>query len=111
MQSTCTGLKRSLIERKSRRAIMEEVNALKLRNNLGEILDRLNSAGSPILISKGRKIRAVLVTPEDFERRFLDVKANEEKELFLKVVRSLRRKKKGNIESGEALRLLRGYKQ
>jgi len=56
MQLTCTGLKRSLIERKSRRAIMEEVNALKLRNNLGEILDRLNSAGNPILISKGREI-------------------------------------------------------
>ena len=58
---------------------MEKVNALKLRNNLGEILDRLNASGEPILVSKGRKIRAVLVTPEDFERRFLDVKAREEK--------------------------------
>ncbi len=46
---------------------MERVNALKLRNNFGEILDRLSSKGDPILISKGRKIRAVLVTPEDFE--------------------------------------------
>ena len=58
---------------------MEEVNALKVRNNLGEILDRLEKTGQPIYISKGRKIRAVLVTPEDFERRFLDVKAEEEK--------------------------------
>ncbi|RLB39499.1 MAG: hypothetical protein DRH12_11390, partial [Deltaproteobacteria bacterium] len=49
---------------------MEEVNALKVRNNLGEILDRLEKTGQPIYISKGRKIRAVLVTPEDFERRF-----------------------------------------
>jgi antitoxin (DNA-binding transcriptional repressor) of toxin-antitoxin stability system len=47
---------------------MEEVNALKVRNNLGEILDRLNEKGEPILISKGREIRAVLVTPEQFKR-------------------------------------------
>jgi len=43
---------------------MEEVNALKIRNNLGETLDRLNDKGEPILISKGRKIRDVLVAPE-----------------------------------------------
>jgi len=35
---------------------MEEVNALKIRNNLGEIFDRLNDKGEHILISKGRKI-------------------------------------------------------
>jgi PHD/YefM family antitoxin component YafN of YafNO toxin-antitoxin module len=39
--------------------IMEEVNALKLRNNLGEILDRLRDKGEPILISKGRKIGCI----------------------------------------------------
>ena len=55
-----------------REGILEEVNALKVRNNLGEILDRLNTRGEPIFISKGRKIRAVLVTPEQFEKRFLD---------------------------------------
>ena len=50
---------------------MGTVNALKVRNNLGKILDRLEKTREPILISKGRKIRAVLVTPEDFETRFL----------------------------------------
>jgi len=54
---------------------MEEVNALKIRNNLGEILDRLNDKGEPIFISKGRIMRAVLVTPEQFERCFLDWQA------------------------------------
>ena len=90
---------------------MEEVNALKVRNNLGEILDRLEKTGQPIYISKGRKIRAVLVTPEDFERRFLDVKAEEEKRKFLEVVRSLRKKKKGRKSSVEVLRRLRGYER
>jgi PHD/YefM family antitoxin component YafN of YafNO toxin-antitoxin module len=88
---------------------MERVNALKLRNNLGEILDRLSTKGDPILISKGRKIRAVLVTPEDFERRFLDLKAKEEKDQLLDLFKSLRKRKKESIQSLKVLRQLRGY--
>lgn len=88
---------------------MERVNALKLRNNLGEILDRLTAKGDPILISKGRKVRAVLVTPEDFERRFLDVMAQEEKDRLLDLFRSLRKRKKESIQSLKVLRQLRGY--
>lgn len=88
---------------------MEEVNALKIRNNLGEILDRLNDKGEPILISKGRKIRAVLVTPEQFERRFLDWQAKEEKKRFLEVVKGLRKGKKESQSSITVLRQLRGY--
>lgn len=88
---------------------MERVNALKLRNNLGEILDRLSAKGDPILISKGRRIRAVLVTPEDFERRFLDVKAQEEKDRLLDLFKSLRKRKKESLQSLNVLRQLRGY--
>ena len=90
---------------------MEKVNALKLRNNLGEILDRLSASGEPILVSKGRKIRAVLVTPEDFEKRFLDVKAREEKEHLLQHFRTLRKRKKEPAGSLEMLRKLRGYEE
>jgi PHD/YefM family antitoxin component YafN of YafNO toxin-antitoxin module len=90
---------------------MERVNALKLRNNLGEILDRLNANGKPILVSKGKKIRAVLVTPEDFEKRFLDVKAREEKERLLQHFKALRKRKKEPASSLEVLRKLRGYEE
>jgi hypothetical protein len=41
---------------------------------------------SPILVSKGGKIRAVLVTPEQFEKHFLDWQAEEEKDRFLDTV-------------------------
>ena len=58
---------------------MQEANALKIRNHLGEILDRLGATGEPVFISKGRKLRAVLVTPQDFEKRFLDYKIKDEK--------------------------------
>jgi PHD/YefM family antitoxin component YafN of YafNO toxin-antitoxin module len=90
---------------------MEEVNALKIRNNLGEILDRLDDKGEPILISKGRKIRAVLVTPEQFEKRFLDYKTQEDKERLLDSLKRLRKKKKGKQSSLSLLRKLRGYEK
>ena len=88
---------------------MEEVNALKVRNNLGEILDRLNDKGEPIYISKGRKIRAVLVTPEQFEKRFLDWRVKEEKERLLDAVKGLRKGKKEKLSSLTVLRRIRGY--
>jgi len=90
---------------------MEEVNALKIRNNLGEILDRLNDKGEPIFISKGRKIRAVLVTPEQFEKRFLDWQVEEEKKRFIETFKNLKEGRKGNLSSLTVLRQLRGYKQ
>lgn len=88
---------------------MEQVNALKIRNHLGEILDRLNATGEPVLISKGRKIRAVLVTPEQFQKRFMDYQAKEEKERFLTLVDRMKKKKKEELDSVEFLRKLRGY--
>ena len=90
---------------------MEEVNALKIRNNLGKILDRLNKSGEPILISKNRKIRAVLVTPEQFERRFLDWQAQDERQRFLAAFKQLKKSRKGNITTLAVLRKLRGYDQ
>jgi PHD/YefM family antitoxin component YafN of YafNO toxin-antitoxin module len=88
---------------------MEEVNALKVRNNLGEILDRLNEKGEPILISKGREIRAVLVTPEQFKERFLDWQTEQEKKRLLERVAGLREKREGKLDSLTVLRRLRGY--
>jgi PHD/YefM family antitoxin component YafN of YafNO toxin-antitoxin module len=90
---------------------MEEVNALKIRNNLGEILDRLDDKGEPILISKGRKIRAVLVTPEQFEKRFLDYQTQEDKDRLLDSLKRLRKKKQKKQNSLTLLRKLRGYEK
>ena len=88
---------------------MEQINALKIRNQLGEVLDRLEATGEPILISKGRKLRAVLVSPKDFEERFLDYRVKEEKKRLFDQLRTLRRKKTASLESIDLLRQLRGY--
>ncbi len=87
---------------------MEEINALKIRNNLDEVLDRLNSTREPIFITKGRKVRAVLVTPDQFEKRFLDWKVEEEKKRIFESIKNLRGRKKVNKNSLEILRSLRG---
>jgi PHD/YefM family antitoxin component YafN of YafNO toxin-antitoxin module len=88
---------------------METVNALKVRNHLGEILDRLSETGEPVQISKGRKIRAVLVTPEQFETRFLDWQAEEDRRRFLERLQELRGRQQGSESSLAVLRKIRGY--
>ena len=88
---------------------MKTVNALKIRNNLGEVLDLLNNTGEPILVSKGRKLRAVLITPEQFKRRFLDYQAEERKRQLLETIRGLRDDSLEKRGSVEVLRELRGY--
>jgi len=88
---------------------MDEVNALKIRNHLGEILDRLNDTGEPVFISKGRKIRAVLVTPEQFQKRFLDWKVKEEKKQLFESITGMRKKRNEKTTSLTVLRQLRGY--
>ena len=88
---------------------MKTVNALRIRNNLGEILEMLNKTGDPILVSKGREIRAVLITPQHFKRRFLDYQAEEEKKQLLKTIEELKENRLEKRDSVEILRELRGY--
>jgi len=90
---------------------MKEVNALKIRNKLGEILDQLSATGEPILVTRGRKLCAVLVTPQDFEKRFLDYKVKEDKKRLLHQMHALRKKKKESTDSMEILRQMRGYNE
>lgn len=90
---------------------MKTVNALTVRNKLGEVLETLDKTGEPILISKGRVVRAVLITPEDFQRRFLDLQAAEDRERLLQSIKEARAGKVGQKSSLEVLRELRGYRQ
>lgn len=88
---------------------MKTVNALKIRNNLGEVLDLLTSTGEPVLVSKGKEIKAVLITPEDFKKRFLDLQAEESKKKLLETIKSIRAGTVIKKKSITVLRELRGY--
>ena len=88
---------------------MRTVNALVIRNRLGEVLDELERTREPILVSRGRRIRAALVAIEDFQARFLDRQAEEERERFLRGVEEARARRVGTRDSLDVLRELRGY--
>lgn len=90
---------------------MKEVPALTLRNRLGEILEQLRKTGEPVLVSKGRKARAVMITPEQFEQRFLVYQAEEKKRELLAKVRASRSARIGRKTSLEVLREMRGYEK
>jgi len=88
---------------------MNTVNALKIRNQFGEVLELLDKEKEPILITKSKKIRAVLIRYEDFQTRFLDKQIEEEKELFYKQVKSHVAPSLIQEDSVLTLRKLRGY--
>ena len=88
---------------------MRTVNALEIRNHLGAVLDDLEETQEPILIAKGKSVRAVLITLNDFQTRFLDRQAEEERDRMLEKIRSLRRKNADGSSSVNVLRKLRGY--
>ena len=89
---------------------MKTVNALTLRNRLGQVLDDLERDGEPILVSRARQVRAVLVSPEDFRLRFVDKQAEEERSRLLQRIRSLRAEPLERRSSLDVLRELRGYR-
>jgi PHD/YefM family antitoxin component YafN of YafNO toxin-antitoxin module len=68
-----------------------------MRDNLGSVLQELEETKEPILVSKGQRGRAVLITPEDFQRRFIDRQAEE-----------LRAPHPGDTTTLDVLRELRG---
>lgn len=88
---------------------MKSVNALTLRNNLGKVLQELEQTQEPVLVTKGGKVKAALVTIQDFQKRFVDQQAQEEKRAWLAKQNSLRAPRIGTSTSLEALRALRGY--
>jgi hypothetical protein len=60
-------------------------------------------------VSKGRKVRAALVGIEDFQRRFVDKQAEEDRERLLRRLLELRAPRVPKETSLDVLRDLRGY--
>lgn len=87
---------------------MRTVNALELRNRLGAVLDDLERTGEPIILSKGRRPRAVLISMEDFNRRFVDRLAEDRQKQLLARVMAARAPGVPGPDSLTVLRELRG---
>lgn len=66
---------------------MDVVNALKIRQSFGAVLKQLEKKGEPILIEKGRKPVAVLISIGTFKERFIDYREQEKRDYILKTAR------------------------
>jgi prevent-host-death family protein len=87
---------------------MRTVSALEIRNRLGAVLDDLERTGEPVIISKGRRPRAVLISVEDFQKRFVDRQTEEQRRVVLERVRAARSARVTDVDSVTILRGLRG---
>jgi prevent-host-death family protein len=87
---------------------MKRVNALALRQSLGKVVASLERTGEPILLEKGRRPVAVLISLRDFEERFVEKAATEARERILEEIDRLARSSIDRTPAVEVLRELRG---
>jgi len=65
---------------------MEKATALELRNSLGKILKKLNKTSQPIVIERNSKPAAVLISLEDYKKRFVDKEADDKRKLMIQEI-------------------------
>ena len=87
---------------------MKLVTAVDVRKALDRMLDDLDSTGEPIIVKDGGAARAVLVSVDDFKRRFSDHQAQEGPRQMLERVQAMRAPA-GPVDTVQLLRDLRGY--
>ncbi|MBI2340866.1 MAG: type II toxin-antitoxin system Phd/YefM family antitoxin [Deltaproteobacteria bacterium] len=66
---------------------MQKTNALKIRQNLGAMLKRLKKTGEPILLEKNREPAAVIISLEDYQKRFADYDADRKREAAVEKIK------------------------
>jgi PHD/YefM family antitoxin component YafN of YafNO toxin-antitoxin module len=86
---------------------MKKTNALALRQSLGSIIDQLCKHGEPILVEKGRKPVAVLISLEDYKKRFVDVAADIQRRELVEKIRKANIKLPPGKSSLEIVREIR----
>jgi PHD/YefM family antitoxin component YafN of YafNO toxin-antitoxin module len=81
------------------------VNALTLRQHFGRVLKDLELANEPIVVEKGKKPVAVLISIELFKKRFLDFQDLEaQRTLYLEFVKSSPKPKQDSLKTLRDLR-------
>jgi prevent-host-death family protein len=69
---------------------MKTVNALKLRQQLGSVLRSMEKSGQPVLIERNSKPAAVLISLDDYQKRFVDREADEKRKQMVEKLLSTR---------------------
>ncbi|MFA5786278.1 MAG: type II toxin-antitoxin system Phd/YefM family antitoxin [Actinomycetota bacterium] len=87
---------------------MQKINALQLRQSLGKAVEALQRSGEPILLERGRKPVAVLISLRDFQERFVEKAAAEARDLILQQMDALATASVDPTPAVDVLRELRG---
>ena len=87
---------------------MRSVNALQLRQSLGKVVAALQRTGEPIILEKGRKPVAALISLRDFQERFVEKAAAEARKRILAEMDKLATESVDKTPAVEVLRELRG---
>ncbi|MBI5505105.1 MAG: type II toxin-antitoxin system Phd/YefM family antitoxin [Deltaproteobacteria bacterium] len=87
---------------------MDKVNALELRQSLGRVLQRLEKNGFPILLEKDRQPVAVIISLEDYRKRFVDVEADQLRREMVERIKSAGLRTPKGISTLDLVRELRG---
>lgn len=83
---------------------MKSVNAVELRQSLGRVCASLQRGGPPVLLAKGRKPVAVLISLQDFHERFAERAAAEARRALLQEIDALARPAADTTPAAEILR-------
>lgn len=88
---------------------MKRVNALQLRQSLGKVIAALQRTGEPIILEKSRRPVAVIISLRDFQERFVEKVAMEERDRVLADMDALATESVDETPAVEVLRELRGH--
>ncbi len=86
---------------------MQKTNALQLRQNMGAVVARLIATGEPILLEKDRTPVAVLISLEDYKKRFVDVDADISRRQLVTEIKDARIKLPKDTSSLDLVRSIR----
>lgn len=86
---------------------MKSVNALELRQSLGKVLRTLERDGGPILVERARRPSAVLISLKDYNERFVDRSADDERRAIVQRIEEIQFRAPRGRTSLDVLRSLR----
>jgi prevent-host-death family protein len=86
---------------------MKKTNALAMRQNLGNLLNHLKKTGEPILIEKNREPAAVLISLDDYKKRFVDLDADDKRKTLVDTIKQQNLSLPKGVSSLDLIRELR----
>lgn len=87
---------------------MKRINAVQLRQSLAKLVSALQKSGEPILLERGRKPVAAIISLRDYRERFVEKAASEDRDRVLEAIDKLARRSADPSPAIEILREMRG---